>query len=589
LLEFHSVTEYNCILPLLVRFRGIPNIDRLVELTDAITQGFSRRLLFADHAISEHEGWPAWHKIHAAPKLIFTGDPLDQDLQKRVAESIEAGIARALTAQAATASPALPFVPAQYHPPPKRIAPVRQAVAKKTLDVPWRVRIKVNFHIKPREFFTIRKNLPSLRPMEDEVDPMEAYYPLLDTRQPAVAWVVETLREYEFVTLADEVFHRFAVSRTSNEFVWSVAGWSNLRKPIVQADQDGQIARRVPEFTTRGFSESRPGPGDGETQLILRPGAWIFAVFLPLPRLKLDDLVVLETPQTIDVPLSEASILIAPEVFKTEVGLDLAQIEKEAPDCTVTVVAEVFTVRRKVHERALAALFEQYRRHTQGVRRLGQILPLLGPAFQQIGPTLGPFLQGLANTNPAKQHGKIENGFWQPGTRGVNITPLFLNDFVDRVLRKANAALISSQADEVQRILTLKNTIWSVDRDPALERFINFYWGRLDTPKLFGFLLDELQRRGALDAFLNAVRSLPWWDTYLKRRVLAQAAGSAYATDPRIIAWVHEIETLARSTWKGRYDVDAQEIWIDGDPTVSAYRRHVPRTRETATPERAGR
>ena len=30
-------------------------------------------------------------------------------------------------------------------------------------------------------------------------------------------------------------------------------------------------------------------------------------------------------------------------------------------------------------------------------------------------------------------------------------------------------------------------------------------------------------------------------------------------------------------------------FWIAGDPTVSAYRRHVPRTRETATEERAGR
>jgi len=30
-------------------------------------------------------------------------------------------------------------------------------------------------------------------------------------------------------------------------------------------------------------------------------------------------------------------------------------------------------------------------------------------------------------------------------------------------------------------------------------------------------------------------------------------------------------------------------FWIAGDPTVSAYRRHVPRTRETATPGRSGR
>ena len=36
------------------------------------------------------------------------------------------------------------------------------------------------------------------------------------------------------------------------------------------------------------------------------------------------------------------------------------------------------------------------------------------------------------------------------------------------------------------------------------------------------------------------------------------------------------------------YDVPWR-FWIAGDPTVSAYRRHVPRTRETATRERSGR
>ncbi len=432
------MTERCCIVPIVVRLRGIPDDERLDALSDAVRRAVSSRLLFADRTIADKEGLSTWHKAYAAPKFCFKGDPLDDDLRQRVAKAVEDGIVRAAGGSPASAPQARQFVLARYTPPAK----------KATASPPWRIHIKVDFHITPRHFFEIRNKYPR-RPARPTKSTRRNTTIRFSTRRCRRSpWWSKCSREYEFTALTDEVIRHFGASRPSSEYIWGINGWGQLRAFVAQADRDHRVAGQIPAFGARGFVDSRPGPGAGEKQTILRPGAWVFSVFLPLPKMTLGDLVEIKKPQTIDVPASEAGVLVTPEVFRAEVGLDWARIEKDAPNLTVTLVTEVFSVRRKVHERALAALFEQYRRDTYMVKRLGRILPLTGSVLQGLGPTLGPFLTALADPNPSKPRGKIENGFWLPGTEGVNITPLFLGDFVDQVLRKLNDSLILSQADE---------------------------------------------------------------------------------------------------------------------------------------------
>jgi hypothetical protein len=583
------VAERGCIVPLVVRFRGIPNSERLVELSDTITRIVSSRLLFADRTITVREGLPSWRKTYEAPEIRFSGAPLDDDLRHRVAMAIEIGIARAVAGGPAAAPQALPpFVLAQYHPPAKKAAavlrqtvakpspiarklPVRRAApAKKAADVPWRIRIKAKFHITPRRFFEIRARFPARPDRPNEVDPLEVYYPLLDTRRPAVAWVVEALREYEFTALNDEVIRNFAATRSSGEYVWGIHGWHALRSHVVQADQDGVVAHRIPEFGVTGFGGVRPGPGEGERQFILRPGAWVLSVFLPLPLMRLEDLVEIGELQSAELALRDIGGFVMPEDFAAELGLKWAEAERGAPNSKVTVLVETFTVRRKVHEHTLAALFEQRRQEQFAVRRLGRTVLLAEHALQGLPPLLQMFLTSLIDNGSRRRHGKIDGGFWFPGYLGASLAPVFDLDLADQVLLGLNASFLAAEAAEVERILGLENTFWNTTRNQALGAFIDRWRDR--DPRLFGLLLAMLECRGKLDAFLEAVRGLSSLDAYRRRTVIALAVQTRYAQHPGVLALVRQQEELIRSLEAFRYDVDAQEIWIDGSDQAKRLR-----------------
>lgn len=542
--------QVNCLVPLVVRLRGLPDDERLAETREAIARTVAGRLAEASRVIAAREGWHSWYKSYAAPEFRFSGASPGDEMQRRLVAAIEAGIARAMTAGAVTVPQALPFVPAKYHPPPK-----------KATAVPWRVRIKAKFHITPGKLFDIGE--PSRhRSLPDEAYLRELYFPLLDSRRLATAWVVEALQEYEEFALADEVFQSFAATRPSSEFVYSVFGWGKLRGDLTQADQDGVVARKIPDFGLRGFSEVRPGPAEGERRLVLRPGAWLLLVFLPLPIIHLEEFVEIKELYTTDIEVREATGLVDPGLFAAELGMKWAEVERGAPNSTIRVDVEPFVVRRKVHERTLAALFER-RRRERWDWRLGRIVLLADHGLEGLPPALQAFLQTLPDDGAHPRHRGVKGGFWLPGTRGASLALVFEPDLADQVLLGLNASFLAAEAAEVERILGLANTFWNASRNQALGAFIDRWRDR--DPRLFALLLDELKRRGVLDAFLNAVRDLSSLDAYRRRTVIALAAKTRYAQHPGILALVHQQEALVRSLEAFRYDVDAQEVWIDGD------------------------
>jgi hypothetical protein len=526
--------------PLRLRCTGTRELLAAGGLDDAVARALGRAFDRARQTL------PASAVVLQPPELV-RGE-LAPDGQATLLGRLSRAIEQAAQAQS------LPLAPAVAPPPgtgPRHRAAERAATAAET----WRIQIEVEFRLTPRQFFEIRRNHAAHRDggSPDPADPLELYFPLLDQPMPATAWVTEVLAEREVTAHSREVLGRFAAPRRPDEYVWSVHGWDGLRAMVAEADH--KAATRIPEFSRRGFVEDRPGPAEGEQQTILRPGAWTLSAFLPLPNIVLDDLVERGQVQAVDVPLREAAALGTPADFAAEVGLDLPAAVREVPDVPVTVVITPFTVRRRIHERTLAALFEQYRREQFSGDRLGAVVPLTQSAIAGLGPTLGPFLSALATSTRAPA-----GGFWLPGSAGANLTSLGA-DVRKQALRTANTAFISSEAAEVERILQTENGFWSADRDDALRGFLTRWTTKVGDPALFGLLLDELDRRGRLDAFVRAIRGLPSINTYLKREVIALADG-----DPRIAMVAEDIEALARDIGKNHYDVDAQEIWINRDP-----------------------
>ena len=123
------MTARNCIVPLIVRLRGIPGDERLSEASNAIARCVAGRLAEAGRVIAAREGWTAWRRVYAAPEIRFSGAALDDDLQQRIAASVVDGLGRAVTGRPAalaarSASPQ--FVLADYPFPGKKAVPARR-------------------------------------------------------------------------------------------------------------------------------------------------------------------------------------------------------------------------------------------------------------------------------------------------------------------------------------------------------------------------------------------------------------------------------------------------------------------------------
>src|SRR5215472_13564916 len=86
----------NCLVPLVVRLRGVPDDELLAETSDAIARTVAGRLAEANRVITAREGWNSWHRNYAAPEFRFSGARLDDYLQRRFTAAIETGIARAV-------------------------------------------------------------------------------------------------------------------------------------------------------------------------------------------------------------------------------------------------------------------------------------------------------------------------------------------------------------------------------------------------------------------------------------------------------------------------------------------------------------
>jgi hypothetical protein len=112
----------HCVVPLVVRLRGVPSDERLAETRDAIARTIAGRLLEAHRVIAAREGWQSWHRNYAAPEFRFSGASLDDDLQRRVTAAIETGIARAIAggpSAAARHAARPPFTLVDYPAPAK--------------------------------------------------------------------------------------------------------------------------------------------------------------------------------------------------------------------------------------------------------------------------------------------------------------------------------------------------------------------------------------------------------------------------------------------------------------------------------------
>jgi hypothetical protein len=428
---------------------------------------------------------------------------------------------------------------------------------------PWHLRLSASFHLTPAHFFDIYEGVLTAT-AADEGDLRGLHAEVLETHREATAWVVEVLQETGLQALADNVHTAFHASRSAGEKVYGVFGWGSLRKDFVAVDEDHTLAGKVPEFGNSGYLVDKPPPGGGPDQRTMLPGGWLLLVFLPLPRVVLEDVVRLGDSPNIKLVLRDTAGLVDEDDFAAAVKVIWAEAEQYAGDSQADVLAQKFTIRRRVPDRTLAVLMRQQRETlSTGSGRLGRAMALDDAALAPLRPALRAFLETLREDKPPAPKAPDADGFWPAGARGANVLAAYVDDLEMRVLGGKNATFLRQQVDEVGRIFTLKDSFWGNDRTEAMQHFVD-RWEKRDA-RLFELLLDELGRRGQFQAFIDEVRTLSGlFDTIRRRIILALLARTRYANDARIAALTRTVELAAAGTLKFHYDDKANEIWIDG-------------------------
>ncbi len=429
----------------------------------------------------------------------------------------------------------------------------------------WRIRTRAPFRVTPAHFFDIYDDIPSATGTK-EPNLRALHAEVLDTVHVATAWVVEVLQESEIAGMASEVHRLFLSGLAATEVSYGLYGWSDLRQLFIAIDEGHTLADKVPSFDPSGYLEERPATGTTRAQRILRPGAWLLMVFLPLPRVTLEDVVTLGKFATKDLVLRDVAELIDANAFGFRLGLNWSEIQANAGDSHAIVLAQKFTIRRKIPERTLAVLLAPQREtFAEELGRLGRVLALTDDALAPYGPLLQQFLKSLREVRPKAIAGPGADGTWPAGAAGVSVGVRFDDDLGKQAWRNLKAAVIAARADEVKRMLGLSDSFFGNDRSQAIDAFIDGL-ARLNIT-LFELLLDELERRGLLSPLLEAVRTLPGlFETIRKREFLRLASQTRYANDPRVAALARTIERAAASGKRFHYDYEKKEIWIDGDP-----------------------
>jgi hypothetical protein len=236
-----SRSTRNCIFPLVVRLRGVPNDERLAETSEAIARVIAGRLLEANRVIAAREGWHSWHRNYAAPVLRFSGAALDDDVQRQVTAAIEAGIARAITGRpgAIAAGMAQPqFILARY---PSRTS-VPAAPVRRTAPPPAKQ------HISWETALTVMNAIAEIINVQVEVDETKGL-----------------VRETQYPSVHKEVPDQYRL--LLNEWFYITHGYSSQNRPgkpsvtirgaMLRTHIDGAVADTMP-FINELIKEGDP-------------------------------------------------------------------------------------------------------------------------------------------------------------------------------------------------------------------------------------------------------------------------------------------------------------------------------------------
>ncbi|MET8507952.1 hypothetical protein ABZV60_25355 [Streptomyces sp. NPDC004787] len=330
------------------------------------------------------------------------------------------------------------------------------------------------------------------------------YASLSGTSRPVEVWLVRLNKPHVPDELGQQLLARASTGAPAEagkrtEPAWALTGSEEALHRLVEADEDGTLAQRIPGV----------------------PYGHVLFAFMHLPRVDLTDVATVGPGLSLTMTVREAGFCVDPEVFERGTGIPWNRYAEEFGDETVTVWTQPAVLRPvssmldTTGDSRREALFLLFDRHA------GSPSPHHEPAARLV-VTEGDTLPAVPDTV------RRQNSW--PTEAGVRV--LYCRAHLDLAPERLGVAGFRPAARRLAALLVarLKDDRFGDVLDHALDEATPYHRGRFGS--LFGQVLAELEQQQKLDEFFDAADTTSRFA--LRLRLLQQCETTPYARHPRV-------------------------------------------------------
>jgi hypothetical protein len=537
-----------------VRIRVEPNVlaRRPEELDDALAAALGRVLERSGQALTAHAGSVAGVRFEP-PQIAWAGDGLpDVDgltraaTVSRVRQVLADGVAGAGLDRLGTGG----------HGKGMRTRRRRR---------PWVVLRAVQFQTLVGRFLVF---VQSLDPRWQAAD-FALYADMeLETRWVGVWWVQvnRTYLREELGPILAERASELAKVGERRVLAWGLSPLEHHRAYLVSLDDGGAVAAATPSLRARNARRVAGEFGSVE----IRHGAWVLFSFMALPRIELADLLALDAPQRLEVPVGDVGFFVDVAAFEQRTGVAWSRFAEEFAAERVPLWLQPATVRRRTTRDAVFLLVHRHAGEQPAARQ-----PTPGSAVQP-APSLMRLTEDLVAGLPAAVRQALPPPAGVPAGQGdtdpllPGLRLLYALTWLDLGDDRLGRAFHGPRARHVAELLTAR-----LPGDPDDRDWRNGMYdllGRLGPPPsarppggtLFEHVLAELDAAGRLAALFDAADASGYVD--LRYRLHLLALPTRYATHQRVTRFAQRLAQERLGAMRHHYipgGIGVGEIWLE--------------------------
>ena len=452
--------QINCHIPIKLRLVGTPSESQLEQLGQTLTRSLHERITFAERTIASRYNLST---VGAATELRESYDPARVEID---------GSAYQIPSY-------------DRHGSPVSMRLTEPAKPKR----PWIIRKAIHFHAKIGDFLDVVESLMPQQSLESKVLYIDRYEEL----RWVSLWLVQVNQDYTLVQLEEILSERaeqLSQHRHDQTLAYGMGTTEQLRRKLIHIDQDGLVARSIPDLQRR--NQGRIANIDND--VLVRAGGWVLFASMVLPIVQANDLLVYFPELSIPLPLHMLDFIVNGASFERLFQLSWDSYVNQYGDQPAILHILPFSLLRPSHFQTLKYLIEPT--VAANVEKesayFGNLYLLNQTRLTWLPDAASKQARTVTNEATLALNESQREGMWEADWHGA---------FIYAVLNPYDQPGTPNLAQTEAHLAAQKQP----KETPAqlISRFTS--WGNLDEDGLGGYLLGLIRQSPALSTYVERV------------------------------------------------------------------------------------